>query len=76
MQRVREFRVESAESARAQSREEGAQCTMRSQCEVQRRECREYRVESAESARVQSRECRECKGTESRGSTVHDESTV
>jgi len=52
----REYRVEGAESARAQSREEGAECTMRAQCEsakarVKGRECRE-------SARVQSREYR------------------
>jgi hypothetical protein len=49
-----------------QNREEGAQCTMRSQCEVQRRECnvrvqsRECRVESAESARAQSLEGAQC----------------
>ena len=67
VQRLREFRVESAENARAQSRGQGVECRMRSRCEVQRREC---------NVRVQSRECRECKGTESRGSTVHDESTV
>jgi|SouAtlMetagenome_1021521.scaffolds.fasta_scaffold39808_2 hypothetical protein len=94
----RECRVESTGSAesrvqraRVQSREEGADCTMRAQHN------REYRVESADSrhrecenaeyrecenaeyreSRVQSREYRECKGTESRGgSTVHDESTV
>ena len=46
----REFRVESAESERVQSREEGAECTMRAQCEVQR--VRECRAESTES-RVQ-----------------------
>ena len=59
MQR-REYRVESAESARAQSREERAQCTMRAQCESTESECRgdskglrvrEYKVESAESER-------------------------
>jgi hypothetical protein len=85
----RECRVESTENTRAQSREEGAQCTMRPQSEsaetrVQR--ARECRVESTESARmqrrecnvrVQSRECRECESTESNGgTTVHDESTV
>jgi hypothetical protein len=64
---VREYRVESRESARAQSREGGAQCTMRAQFEraeatVQRRECR---VESTESARMQTRECRECEYAES-----------
>ena len=40
-QRVREFRVESAESARVRSREEGAQCTMRAQCESAESECRD-----------------------------------
>ena len=50
----REYRVESTECARAQRREEGAQCPMRAQCESAEAECtvREYRVESAES-RVQ-----------------------
>ena len=54
----RECRVESTESARAQSREEGAECTMRAQFERAEAECR---VESTES-RVQ----RECENAESR----------
>ena len=71
VQRVRECRVESRESARAQSREEGAQCTMTES------RVREFRVQSAESARMQSRECRERENAETRGgSTVHDEITV
>ena len=45
-----EARVHSTESARVQSREEGAECTMKAQCEVQR--VRECRAESTES-RVQ-----------------------
>jgi hypothetical protein len=40
----RECRVESTESARVRSREEGAECTMRAQCES---------TESAESTRMQ-----------------------
>ena len=89
MQRVRECRVESAESARMQRREEGAQCMMRSQFERAESECRECenaesecRGESAESARVQrrecnvrvqSRECRECRGCENAESRVQRE---
>ena len=62
----RECRVESAESARAQSLE-GAQCTMRAQFENAESECR---LESTESARMKNvlecktRECR-VEGTES-----------
>ena len=52
----RECRVESAESARAKSREEEAQCTMRAQCEYRvRAQRREHRVESAECESSESR---------------------
>ena len=54
----RECRVESAESARAQSLEEGAQCTMRAQCEStesgHRGESTELRVQREREFRVES----------------------
>ena len=55
--RVREYKVESAESERVQSREEGAECTMRAKCEVQSRSA---------NSRVKGQECRECENPKSR----------
>jgi hypothetical protein len=61
--RVREFRVKIAESARAQSREEGAPCTMRAQCESTESECRGEskgsRVQRVRECRVESTQSRD-----------------